>query len=104
MESQMVRCCKGFPIRHITPVYIHDVMQSVSTWNASHIIIGMGSTCVHASHVWHLINWASLLVMQLVHNGDVYAGELCPILDITQNGRHFVGIKMNPNFFAFCNW
>ena len=27
------------------------------------------------------------------------AGELCPILDITQNGRRFVGTKINPHFF-----
>ena len=28
----------------------------------------------------------------------LYAGELCPILDITQNGRRFVGTKINPQF------
>ena len=26
------------------------------------------------------------------------AGKLCPILDITQNGRCFVGTKINPHF------
>ena len=26
------------------------------------------------------------------------AGELCPIMDITQNGRRFVGTKINPHF------
>ena len=28
-------------------------------------------------------------------------GELCPILDITQNGRRFVSTKINPQFLLF---